>query len=88
MTHDPAVRPAASPRAVEASRAGPTATPADEPERVRTGRPGRRGVRAVEELDDRPVDEHVAVFESAHDELRRRWTTRARRASPDDHPAA
>lgn len=28
-------------------------------------------VQAVEELEDRPVDEHVAVFEDAHDQLRR-----------------
>ncbi len=28
-------------------------------------------VDAVAGLEDRPVDEHVAVFESAHDELRR-----------------
>lgn len=28
-------------------------------------------VDAVADLADRPVDEHVEVFESAHDELRR-----------------
>ena len=28
-------------------------------------------VRSVEGLDDRPVDEHVAVFEQAHEQLRR-----------------
>lgn len=28
-------------------------------------------IDAVSDLADRPVDEHVAVFESAHDELRR-----------------
>ena len=36
-------------------------------------------VDAVSGLDDRPVDEHVAVFESAHDELRRTLD-----APPDD----
>ena len=28
-------------------------------------------VRAVDGLDGRPVDEHVAVFEQAHEQLRR-----------------
>lgn len=28
-------------------------------------------VRAVEDLEGRPVDEHVAVFEQAHEQLRR-----------------
>ena len=36
-------------------------------------------VDAVAGLADRPVDEHVAVFESAHDELRRTLD-----APPDD----
>ena len=40
---------------------------------------GRRGARlAVEGLDERPVAEHVAVFEPAHDQLR----ARARRRRP------
>lgn len=40
--------------------------------------PARTGVAEVDavlesivELDDRPVDEHVAVFEAAHHQLRR-----------------
>ena len=33
----------------------------------------------VSELTDRPVDEHLAVFEAAHDELRRSLD-----APPDD----
>jgi hypothetical protein len=40
--------------------------------------PVRTGVRevdavitAVEQLEDRPVEEHVGVFETAHDRLRR-----------------
>jgi len=44
--------------------------PADEP--IRTGVERVDAVvDAVAGLEDRPVDEHVAVFESAHDELRR-----------------
>jgi len=36
-------------------------------------------VDSVSDLADRPVDEHVAVFESAHEELRRTLD-----AAPDD----
>ncbi len=44
--------------------------PADEP--IRTGVERVDDVvDAVASLADRPVDEHVEVFESAHDELRR-----------------
>ena len=43
-----------------------------EPERVRTGTPGvDEVIVAVEELEERPLEEHVGVFESAHDQLRR-----------------
>ncbi|GAA1774978.1 hypothetical protein GCM10009795_021290 [Nocardioides hankookensis] len=43
-----------------------------EPERVRTGVDGVDDViRAVEELEERPLEEHVGVFEAAHTELRR-----------------
>ncbi|MCW2843109.1 MAG: hypothetical protein JWN22_1025 [Nocardioides sp.] len=52
-----------------------THQPADEPtapERVRTGMDDVDAViAAVEELEDRPVEEHVGVFESAHEQLRR-----------------
>jgi hypothetical protein len=42
------------------------------PERVRTGSDRvDEVIRAVEELDERPVEEHVAVFESAQARLRR-----------------
>jgi hypothetical protein len=42
------------------------------PERVRTGSDVVDDViRAVEELDDRPVEEHAAVFEQAQARLRR-----------------
>lgn len=44
--------------------------PADEP--VRTGVESVDAVLAtVEELEDRPVEEHVGVFEAAHEGLRR-----------------
>ncbi len=43
-----------------------------EPERVRTGMPDvDEVIAAVEELEERPVEEHVGVFETAHDRLRR-----------------
>ncbi|MBC9735473.1 hypothetical protein [Nocardioides marmotae] len=39
---------------------------------VRTGVEGvDRIVATVEELEDRPLEEHVAVFEAAHEGLRR-----------------
>ncbi|MCW2843116.1 MAG: hypothetical protein JWN22_1032 [Nocardioides sp.] len=48
---------------------------ADEPtatERVRTGVDDVDAVlAAVEQLEDRPVEEHVGVFEGAHEQLRR-----------------
>lgn len=43
-----------------------------EPERVRTGAPDVDAViTAVEELEERPLEEHVGVFEAAHEQLRR-----------------
>lgn len=42
------------------------------PERVRTGVPGvDEVIAAVEELEERPIEEHVGVFETAHEHLRR-----------------
>jgi hypothetical protein len=42
------------------------------PARVSTGHPAVDEVlRSLDELDGRPVDEHVAAFEEAHDKLRR-----------------
>lgn len=48
-----------------------TATP-DAPEGVRTGMDSVDAViTAVEQLEERPIEEHVGVFESAHEQLRR-----------------
>ena len=59
---------------------GPEAEPAEPVDPVRTGVERVDAVvDAVSGLADRPVDEHVAVFESAHDELRRTLD-----APPDD----
>lgn len=56
---------------------------ADAPEQVRTGEDRVDAVIAsVEELAERPVEEHVEVFEQAHDELRR-----ALDGTPHDDPA-
>ena len=41
-------------------------------ERVRTGVDSVDAViAAVEELEERPIEEHVGVFEQAHEQLRR-----------------
>ena len=65
---------------------GPAEDPAEpetvppEPERVRTGVPGvDEVIVAVEELEERPIEEHVGAFETAHERLRR-----ALDASDDD----
>lgn len=57
---------------------GPAEDPAEpetvppEPERVRTGVTDvDEVIAAVEELDERPIEEHVGVFETAHEQLRR-----------------
>lgn len=43
-----------------------------EQERVRTGVPGvDEVIAAVEELEERPIEEHAGVFEAAQDRLRR-----------------
>jgi len=53
------------------------------PERVRTGEDRVDAViAAIEALGDQPVNGHVAVFEQAHDELRR-----ALDGTPHDDPA-
>lgn len=44
----------------------------DSPAPVSTGHPAVDEVlRSLDELDGRPVDEHVPAFEEAHDKLRR-----------------
>lgn len=46
--------------------------PAPAPDEPATGVPAVDDVLAsVQALDDRPVEEHVAVFEQAHERLRR-----------------
>jgi hypothetical protein len=59
------------------------------PERVRTGT-GQvdEVIRAVEELEDRPIEEHVGVFESAQVQLRRALDDPGDddAADPGDHP--
>ena len=63
------------------------ATPA-EPERVRTGVPSvDEVIVAVEELVDRPVEEHVAVFETAHEQLRRALDAEPTDDRSGDQPA-
>ena len=49
-----------------------------EPERVQTGlAEADQVIAAVEELEDRPIEEHVGVFEAAHERLRRALDTPA-----------
>ncbi|MBZ5740731.1 hypothetical protein [Nocardioides mangrovi] len=46
------------------------------PEKVRTGVADvDEVIAAVEELEERPIEEHVGVFETAHHELRRALDT-------------
>ncbi len=59
------------------------------PERVRTGADRVDDViRAVEELEERPIEEHVGVFESAQVQLRRALDDPGDDdvEHPDDHP--
>jgi hypothetical protein len=66
------------------------------PERVRTGTDRvDEVIRAVEELEDRPIEEHVGVFESAQVQLRRALDDPGDASEPgdpgdlaeaDDHP--
>jgi hypothetical protein len=54
-----------------------------EPERVRTGMTEvDEVIAAVEGLEERPIEEHVGVFEAAHDQLRRALD---RPADPAEH---
>jgi hypothetical protein len=55
------------------------------PERVRTGADRvDEVIRAVEELEDRPIEEHVGVFESAQVQLRRALDEPGDPDGPDD----
>jgi len=66
---------------------------AGQPDQVRTGT-GRvdEVIRAVEELEERPIEEHVGVFESAQVTLRRALDEPGDEGAvggadhPDDHP--
>lgn len=65
MSEDPDLHASAEPGAVP-----------PEPERLRTGvTEVDEVIAAVEELEDRPLEEHVGVFETAHAELRRALDT-------------
>jgi hypothetical protein len=80
-THEPSEpsepsQPPQPSEALEASEASEASGPG--PEAASTHETLATGDAAVDEvlasvaaLDDRPVDEHVAVFEQAHDRLRR-----------------
>ena len=70
MTEDPELRGADETAGDEtAAERGDDAAPS---ERVRTGMDGVDAViAAVEGLDERPIEEHVGVFEQAHEQLRR-----------------
>jgi hypothetical protein len=51
---------------------GPDSTGGAGAEQVRTGMADVDAViTAVEELEERPIEEHVGVFETAHEQLRR-----------------
>lgn len=56
---------------------------APETERVRTGMADvDEVIAAVEGLEERPIEEHVGVFEAAHDRLRRALDQPAGPAGP------
>ncbi|MGI9156017.1 MAG: hypothetical protein ACR2FG_05185 [Marmoricola sp.] len=55
-----------------AAAAEPTDEPTEEPSAQPTGHPAVDGALAsLAGLEERPVGEHVAVFENAHEALRR-----------------
>ncbi len=68
---------------------GPTGDEEPEPgtpERVRTGVSRvDEVIRAVEELEERPIEEHVGVFESAQVQLRRALDNPGDPDEADDH---
>ena len=65
----------------------PSGDAAPAPEQVRTGVPAvDEVITAVAELEERPLEEHVGVFEAAHDQLRRALD--AHEPSDDQQPSA
>lgn len=70
VTH--AAEDSPAPYAAEPDAAEPELDLDEGPARVSTGHPAvDEVVRSLEGLDGRPVDEHVAAFEQAHEVLRR-----------------
>ena len=88
MTNDPAVDAPEPLEPVEGEPGWADDDPAPEaPERVRTGTDRvDEVIRAVEELDDRPIEEHVGVFESAQVQLRQALDDPRDPDDADDHP--
>ena len=59
------------------------------PEQVRTGVESVDAViAAVEELEERPIEEHVGVFETAHEQLRRALDAQPAQQHPVPQPPA
>ena len=80
MTEDPELRGADE----TGPEMGDETAPAD---RVRTGVDSVDAViTAVEELEERPIEEHVGVFESAQVQLRRALDDPGDPHEADDHP--
>jgi len=62
---------------------------ASAPEQVRTGVESVDAViAAVEELEERPIEEHVGVFETAHEQLRRALDAQPAQQHPVPQPPA
>ena len=61
---------------------------APEPEQARTGvTEVDRVIAAVSELEERPLEEHVGVFEAAHEQLRRALDHPGPPTEPTSDPA-
>jgi len=59
------------------------------PEQVRTGVESVDAViAAVEDLEERPIEEHVGVFETAHEQLRRALDAQPAQQHPVPQPRA
>jgi len=80
MAESPPESPSDEPTGDDEPEPGP-------PERVRTGADNvDEVIRAVEELEERPIEEHVGVFESAQVQLRRALDDPGDPHEADDHP--